>query len=128
MAFTDQDIVDIRRYCGYGMFGTGQNSMQYWHFYQHYATLEWRIENLSETEMSVIADTYLPTMRQLETDIATARTNLDTDRAAVWVHNDNEISDRVSLLMWHRRELCNMLELPPGPFLGNTGNTMRVVV
>ena len=46
-----------------------------------------------------------------------AGANLDTDQAAVWKHNRDEVAHREGLLALHRRRLAQALGVPPGPNL-----------
>ncbi|MHA3052521.1 hypothetical protein [Acinetobacter sp. ANC 4640] len=127
MAFTDAEKTDIRRYCGYPVFG-GQPTQAFGHrFYQQYGTLEFRLNNLQASEEAVIRTTYLTNLQQLETDIVGTRSNLDTDQAAVWTHNKNEQRDREQLFDSWRRKLCGFLGIPPGAALG-AGNSINLVV
>jgi hypothetical protein len=48
---------------------------------------------------------------------------LDTDQAAVWKHNKDEVRDRAGLFDNWRRRLCG----PPGPDLAS-GNTIGLIV
>ena len=129
MAFTDQEKTDIRRYCGFPLFG-GQPVQAFGHrFYQQYGTLEFRLNNCSAAEENVVRTTFLANLAQLETDIigtGGVRTNLDTDEAAVWKHNKREYQDRKALFNGTRRELCAFLGLPRGPGLNSGGLTMVV--
>lgn len=126
MAFTDAEKTDIRRFCGYPVFG-GQPVQAFGHrFYQQYGTLEFRINNLQPSEAEVIR-TYLANLQQLETDIVGTRENLDTDQAAVWTHNKNEQRDREQLFDSWRRKLCEFLGIPAGSALGG-GNSISLVV
>ena len=121
MAFTDAQKVDIRRFCGYAAFG-GQPVQAFGHrFYQHYGTLEFRMNNLLPEEEAVIAETYLANLADLETAIPATSENLDTDVAAVWTHNRHEQRDRERLFDSWRRRLCGFLGIPPGPELGSAG-------
>jgi hypothetical protein len=119
MAFTDAEKVDIRRFCGFPVFG-GQPVQAFGHrFFQQYGTLEFRLNNLQAAEEAVIRTSYLANLYQLETDIVGSRTNLDTESAAVWTHNRNEVRDREALFDGWRRRLCGFLGIPPGPALGD---------
>ena len=117
-AFADADIVDIRRFCGYPAYGYGNAGFQSWRYFQAYGLLEYRLRNLSADEAAVI-ETYLTTLRGLETAVPGAGANLDTDRAAVWFHNKNEVRDRLALFDEWRRRLCQMFGVPPGPSLSS---------
>lgn len=126
MAFTDAEKTDIRRFCGYPAYGAGPSGFQSWRFFQAYGTLEYRLNNLSAAEEAVVRATYLATLSSLESAIPAAAANLDTDEAAVWTHNKDEIADREALFDQWRRRLCGFLGLPAGPALGDGG--IRIVV
>lgn len=124
-SLTDAERTDVRRFCGYPAYGSGQAGFQGWRFFQAYGLLEYRLTNLSPAEFQNVR-LYLNTIYPLETAVAGASANLDTDQAAVWKHNKNEVRDRRGLFDYWRRELCGFLGIPPGPALGDGG--MRVVV
>lgn len=128
MALTNQDLVDVRRHCGYGFLGAGTHSLMYWRFFRFYNTLEFRMANLQDEEVSLLQDTYLPNLNALEMAPATASDNLDTSRAAVWFHNDNEVTDRMALYGTYRKMLCDVMQIPPGPFFQTSGCTVRMSV
>ncbi len=123
--FTDAQRTDLRRYCGYPAYGTGAAGFVGWRFYQAYGLLEYRLSNLSDAEVAD-ALTYLTTLATLESAIPAAAANLDTDQAAVWHHNPNEIADRARLFDDWRRRLCGFLGVPPGPELGPDGIVFEV--
>ena len=125
MAFTECERTDIRRYCGYPAYGSGAAGFQGWRFFQVYGLMEWRISNLTGSEEQVVRN-YLTTLGQLELAIPAAATNLDTDRAAVWQRNANEMRERSTLFDDWRRRLCAFLGLPPGPGLGDGGIALVV--
>lgn len=127
MAFTDAQKTDIRRYCGFQAFG-GQPVQAFGHrFYAHYGTLEFRMNNLQAVEETVVTG-YLTTLNTLEAAIPASGANLDTDEAAVWKHNKQEVADRMDLYLTWRRELCKFFGIPPGPGLqGNSGSISLVV-
>jgi hypothetical protein len=127
-AFTAAQETDIRRYCGFPAKADGSIVFPAPYIQAAYLALEYRLNTLSQTEGAVIV-TYLTTLNGLETAIAGAGANLDTDQAAVWYHNKNEVRDRVRLYNWHRRELCKIMGVPPGEGLdASDGSTMRLVV
>lgn len=125
MSFTDAQKTDIRRFCGYPAYGAGASGFQSWRFFQSYGTLEFKINNLSPDEETVVG-TYLTTLNTLEAAIPASGANLDTDKAAVWERNRNEVADREALYASWRLKLCDFLGLPPGPHLGDGG--VRFVV
>ncbi len=127
MAFTTAQRVDIRRYCGYAMYGNSPTPMNGYRFFVHYGTLEYRCSNMLPEEETVVT-TYLTNLNTLEAAVPGSGTNLDTDQAAVWTHNKNEVRDRMDLFNRWRRELCAFLGVPPGPGLSASSGSIRMVV
>jgi hypothetical protein len=128
MTLSAQQLVDIRRFCGYSVSG---NSTSYPYRELVYSdvsymglSLDYRLSNLVPEEEGVVINTYLTPLGLREQEIQGAAGNLDTDQAAVWKRNSSEVTDRIQLFNYLRRELCNFLGFPPGPQL-STGN--RVV-
>jgi hypothetical protein len=113
---TDAQRVDVRRFCGFALFG-GDPVQAFGHrFYQHYGTLEYRVSH-----MQAVVVNYLTNLTALETAIYGTSDNLDTDVAAVWTHNKNEQRDREALFDSTRRRLCAFFGIPPGPGFGISG-------
>src|SRR4051812_24378528 len=107
--YTDAEIVDIRRFCGYPAFsGIGLT------FVYDPGVLGTQLLRMTDAEQAV-ARTYLTTLRTLETAIPGAAANLDTDQAAVWYRNKREVSDRGALFDSWRRRLCGFIGIQPGP-------------
>ncbi|GAB3249171.1 hypothetical protein [Chitinimonas naiadis] len=127
MAFSDAEKTDIRRFCGYGAFGSQALPASGYRFFTAYGTMEYKLTNLLPAEEAVVRTTYLTNLGQLETDIFAVRGNLDTAQAAVWVHNPHEHADRERLFASVRRKLCGFLGIPPGPELANGGGISLVV-
>jgi hypothetical protein len=111
--FTDAERTDIRRFCWYPAYGPSPDSFQNWRFFQWYGTLEYRLTNMSVTELAVVRTNYL--------------TNLYTDKAAVWTHNKTEVPERIRLFAFWRKELCRFLGVPPGPGLQSASGRTCVV-
>jgi len=84
-----------------------------WRFYQAYGAMEYRLNNLSPSEVNVLR-AHLATLRAFEAAIPNAATNLDTDTAAVWTRNPSEVRDRQRLEQDWGRRLCAFLGIPPG--------------
>ena len=124
MAFSEAEKTDIRRFCGYPAHGVG-GLLQGWRFYQVCGLLEYRLQYLSGSEEAVVRS-YLTTLSALERAVVEASGNLDTDQAAVWTHNRDEVRDRVRLFDDWRRRLAGFMGVPPGPALG-TGSIALVV-
>jgi hypothetical protein len=125
MAFNDIEKTDIRRFCGYPAYGGTPQGFNGWRFYQAYGTLEYRMQYLSGAEEAVVRQ-QLATLHQLEAAIPAASATLDTEQAAVWTRNADEVRDRTRLFDDWRRRLCGFLGLPPGPALADAG--LRLVV
>jgi hypothetical protein len=115
---SDAEKVDIRRFCGYPPYGAASSGMQSWRFFQSYGLLEFRLTNISLSEIAVVRR-YLGTLLALELAVPAAAANLDTDQASTWIRNKSEMGDRVQLLDGWRRRLCGFLGVPPGDALSN---------
>jgi hypothetical protein len=130
MAFTLQERVDIRRFCGYPMYGGVTSPAFGWRYFKSYGTLEFKISNLAAEEETTLRTIYLSganSLYVLELAIFGANANLDTDVAAVWVHNKNEVRDRTALFDMVRRRLCGYLGIEEGPHLSSGGSISLVV-
>ena len=114
----DAELTDARRFCGYPAYGAGASGFQSWRFFTVYGTLEYRLANLSVSELTVIRS-YLLQLNALETALLGAGANLDTDQAAVWRRNRSELGDRDALFTSWRIRLCGFLGVPPGPSIGS---------
>ena len=129
MTLTSAQIVDCRRYCGYSVSGNITSQPYREPVYSSITlaslSLDYRLANLTSDEENVITTTYLPNLNAREAEIQGAGANLDTDQAAVWKHNANEVSDRINLFNWLRRDLCTFLGFPPGPQLGGGNRLVR---
>ena len=117
---TDQQKTDVRRFCGYPAYGAAPAGNIGWRFYTAYGLLEYRMNNLSDAEVSVVLN-YLSTLCGLELSVPNASENLDSDAASSWKHNANEVADRLRLLDEWRRRLCAFFGVAPGEGLGSTG-------
>jgi hypothetical protein len=125
MSFVNAEKVDVRRFCGYPAYGAGAAGFQGWRFYQAYGLMEYRLDNMAPEEETVVRR-YLGTLNVLEAALAQASNNLDTDQAAVWTHNKDEVHDRAGLFDDTRRRLCGFLGVPPGPALSDGGIALVV--
>lgn len=123
--FLDAEKTDIRRFCGYPAYGSGAAGFQNWRFFQAYGLLEYRVNNLAGAEEQVVRG-YLVNLNALEAAIPQSGQNLDTDQAAVWTRNADEVCDRQCLFDDWRRRLCGFLGVPPGPSLAGRGVTLVV--
>jgi hypothetical protein len=129
MALTAQQIVDVRRYMGYSVSGDDVSFSFREFVYSDVSLLglsiEYRLEHLSAEEENTLTTYYLTNLALREAEIQGASANLDTDQAAVWKHNKQEVSDRMGLFNQLRRDLCNFLGFEPGRGLGTPNRLVR---
>jgi hypothetical protein len=129
MALTAAQIVSVRRYMGYSVTGDATSAPARELVYSNVSymglSLDYRLDHLTPEEESVIVTTYLDQLALREAEIQGASDNLDTDRAAVWWRNKNELSERMGLYATLRRELCSFLGFAPGPGLGSGNRLVR---
>lgn len=119
MAFTADQKNNIRRYCGYYVFGSQPIQTFGWRYAEQYGHLEFLMNNLTLEQEFITINTYLVNLNQLEADIVSVRQNMDTKQAAVWYWNTNELRDRNKLYTMWRRYLCEYLGVDYGPALGS---------
>lgn len=121
MALTAQQSADLRQWCGYSTIDlTAYSNVSYLGI-----SLDARLASLSVQEEYTITTLYLVQLPLREAEIQTAAENLDTDRAAVWYRNKNEIFDRILLFNRLRLDLCAFLGFAPGPALQSGGRLVR---
>lgn len=118
--FTETELVSIRKYCGYGA-----RTAVGFNFQANAGTLEVFLHGLKPEEEAVIRDEYLPQLRTFESALNLVGDNLDTDVAAVWTRNKNQLSDRLALYGMSRRQLCEFIGITPGP--GMSGGSFSIV-
>lgn len=123
---TEQQLSDARRYAGYPLLAdvvvNDSQDMAYGYVSSGtWQTLNHRLTNLRPEEETTLISVYLTNLALLETAIPGAGDNLDTDQAAVWTHNKNEVKDRMALFDQWRRRMCYFIGIAPGPSLGNGG-------
>jgi hypothetical protein len=122
---TEAEKVDIRRFCGYPAYYATAASVRLCYMFQTLGTLNARLDNLSREEI-VVARGLLSTLRRLELAVPAASETLDTNQAANWTRNQNEVDDRMRLLAAWQRKLCSFLGVAPGR--GVMGTTAFVSV
>jgi hypothetical protein len=113
--FTDAQLVDIRRFCGYPVYGSGAVVFPAPWVMKQYMALEYKLQNINADEANVVINTYLANLNMLENAIPASSANLDTESAAVWTHNKDEQRDREHLFDSWRSRLCQFLGVPRGP-------------
>lgn len=129
MALTAQQKADVRRYAGYPLLADTQadDSRDFaysWVSPGVWNTLYHRLENLRPEEESILVNTYLTRLAQLETSIVDSVGDLDTEQAAVWKRNKNQVADRTALFDLWRRRMCAYIGLKPGPGLNSGAVTV----
>jgi len=120
MAFTSQEKVDLRRHCGYAVYGNNNIQNMGWRYFLRTGQFEFIIQQLTLDEENTIRDVYLAKCNQLFDDIYNVRDNTDTAQAAVWYRNPKELKERQDNYFWHCEMLCKMLM---GPIYGPSLNT-----
>lgn len=130
MALTNQQVVDVRRYMGYSVSGSvpTQSFREPVYSDRTFAgglSLDYRLANLQAEEEGVVVNFYLTNLPLREAEIQSAAANLDTDEAAVWKHNKDEVEDRRELFDQLRIDLCDFLGFPPGPNLAKVNRLVR---
>ncbi len=130
MSFTDAEKTDIRRFCGYSMFGDQSIPNMGARFVTQYGALEFRLIHMQPTEEVVVRTVYLDNLRLLESDIVSqnARENIDTLKAAVWSWNPNEMRDRERLFRNWRMKLCQFLNVEYGPAISGSANQVSISI
>lgn len=127
MSFTETEKVNIRRFCGYQVFGSEANPNWGDRYFTQYGLLEFRMNNMTSEEEIVVRTVYLANLITLESQIPLVSANLDTDKAAVWTHNKNEHRDRETLFASWRLKLCSFIGVEPGKGLQNLNNIPVVI-
>ena len=125
MAFSESEKTDIRRFCGYPAYGSTATGFGNWRFFQAYGLLEFRMNNLSAEEETIVRR-HLGTLTVLEHAVPRSGDNLDTDQAAIWTRNKDELRDRTRLLQDWQHRLCGFFGVPPGPALHDSSKTLIV--
>lgn len=129
MTLTAQQVVDVRRYAGFSVSGNSLSLPYREPVYSDVTlaslSLDYRLANLSAEEENTLITYYLANLYLREAEIQEASSNLDTDAAAVWKHNKDEVSDRRDLFNQLRRDMCDFLGFNPGRALMNSNRLVR---
>lgn len=127
MSLTTAQMADARRFMGYQAVGTtmtinGNTDLVYARVGMITMSLYTRLTTLTADEETILTGVYLTNLTTLEQAIVGVSANLDTDQAAVWTHNKNEVADRERLFDGWRRRMCAFLGFAPGPGIGSGGS------
>lgn len=120
-ALSEAEKTDTRRYLGYPVYGDERSGNAGWRYFQSYGALEYRLLNLTASEL-VVLRRYLGTLAELEQAIPAAGASLDTASAMGWSRNSEELEERGALFDGWCRRLAGFLGVPVGPaFAGGGG-------
>jgi len=126
-ALTDAERDDVRDFCGYPAYGDGNSGFQGWRYFQPYGVLEYRMSNMAPGQLQK-ARQYLADLYALKAAVPASSANLDTDQAAVWHHNRDEVAHRMHLYDTWRRQLIAFLGVPPGPALSGASGMNAIII
>jgi hypothetical protein len=129
MTLSAQQCTDVRRYMGFSVSGNIDSQPFREPVYSNETlaslSLDYRLANLAAEEENTLINYYLANLYLREAEIQEASCNLDTDQAAVWKHNKDEIRDRRELFDQLRRDLCDFLGFAPGRALASRNLLVR---
>jgi hypothetical protein len=126
--FTDQQLVDIRRFCGYPTQSDGTVLFPAPWVNREYLALDYRLQHFSIDETKTILTVYLPPLYVAQTAIQTMGTTLNVDMAGPFKRNSREMRERISLYNWLRRDLCAYMGIQPGPGLSQSDGSITLMV
>lgn len=127
--FTDQQLTDIRRFCGFPPQSNGQVLFPAPWVNVQYLALDYRLQTLSATEGGVVVNSYLTPLYTLETTINTFAAQVNIGTAAAFIRNPETMREARQAFDDWRRRLCDFLGIEYGPYLQNrSGNGLRLVV
>lgn len=128
MPLVEAEKTDTRRYLGYPVYGDERSGNAGWRYFESYGALEYRINNLTSSELIVLR-TYLATLAGLELAIPAVGASLDTAVAMGWTRNPAELDERGQLFDGWCRRLAGYLGVPLGPaFAGGGSGRVSLVV
>jgi hypothetical protein len=119
MAFTNAELVAVRKFCGYGVKTIVSLTLE-----GAYGNMEYRLNVMDADEVAMVRTSFLSSLQDLEDGILTSASNMDTQQAAVWTRNPKEMQERTALYNGLRHRLCAYIGVAPGPGLGG-GRVVR---
>ena len=120
------ELTEARRHLGYPAHGLA-GAIDGWQYSRVDGVVEHRLVHLSDAEEGVVRQ-YLGTLNVLERAIPEMGVSLDTNAAAGWVRNPDELEDRGRLFDEWRRRFCAFVGVAPGPGLVKASTAVRLVV
>lgn len=136
-SLTAQQLVDVRYFMGYSVTGSSTpylgsaaapstfRELAYSDTDYMGLSLDYRLATLSAEEISRVTGYFLLNLYLREAEIQTAAANLDTDKAAAWTHNRDEVAHRTSLFTALRRDLCRFMGFAGGSALTRRNQLVR---
>lgn len=128
--FEPADLIDLRRFCGYPMYGAEANSSSPYfgtHFFERAGTFEYRVSHLTDAEGEIVL-TFLEQLRGLEAAVLDSTKTLGVESAAVFKRNPAELRERTGIYENWRARLCAVIGVDAGPYLGRSGGTRSVAL
>jgi len=122
----DSERVAAREFCGYSVYGSGPGDATFARFMISYRTLEYRLTAMTPEEIAITRD-HLAACQAAKLGWRAGADNLDTDQAAIWYRNRDEMPDRRLYYRECRMDLVRFLGLPPGPELAGS-NSIQLIV
>lgn len=126
---TEAQKDEVRRHAGFPVFGFGVGTTPPTFGYRYlewYLILEYRMNNLSQNQVNLLMNVYVSACNVALNAIIGSSNNLDTDRAAVWYHNKNEVKDRFELYKLQCQLLIEFIGAPGPSRLLGAGITVTV--
>lgn len=129
MALTAQQLVDLRYYIGYSVTGDVTSAPYRELVYSNVSyfglSIDYRLSHLSTEEEYLVTTYFLVNLKARRDEIQAAAENLDTNRAAIWERNRDEVGNRMAMFNALRRELCFFLGFQPGPMITASIRSVR---
>ena len=124
-SFTDAETADMRRFCGYPVYGVGTAGFVGDRFFAAWGQLEYKMVNLRPEEFQV-ARMYLAAALPAGDGDHHGVGDAECRSGGAVQAQRAEMRERRALFDGWRRRLCGFLGVPPGPALGDGG--LRLVV
>jgi len=123
---TDAERVAAREFCGYPVYGPGPGDATFARFMVSYRTLEYRLTALTPEELTIARD-HLATCQAAKVAWRSGSDNLDTDQAAIWYRNRDEMPNRRLYYRECRLDLARFMGVPAGPQMDSASFVQLIV-